>query len=173
MAMSRADLGFGAPRQVSRSGSFELACNAEVAFPLFSPEGERDWVTGWEPRPVFPENIVFDRETVFREGKGHNDAIWIIVGADWKTHRAEYVRVASASHAAHIVVKVDALDAGRSNVTVSYTVTAFGTNAGTLLESFSEDAYAAKMRDWQRRIGDYLRLRLNTAYALEVADRQR
>lgn len=142
--------------QISRSGNFDLPCNARVAFPLFSPEGERNWVTGWDPRPVFPENIVFERDTVFREGKGDNDAIWTIVDADWNTHRAEYVRVAPASHTAHIVVKVEVLEADRTKVTVSYTVTAFGSNWGTLLEAFSEDAYAAKMREWERQIGAYL-----------------
>jgi hypothetical protein len=146
-------------RQVSRSGSFELPCSAELAFPLFSPEGERDWVTGWDPRPVFPEKIAFERNTVFREGKGDNDAIWMIVDADWKTHRAEYVRVASASHAARIVVKVEAQGTERSNVKVSYTVTAFGANAESLLDAFSEEAYAAKMREWQKRFEALLELK--------------
>ncbi len=146
-------------RQVTRIGGFELPCGAEVAFPFFSPEGERDWVTGWDPRPVFPETIVFGRDTVFRQGQGDDDAIWTIIDADWKTHRTEYVRVAPASHAAHIVVKVESLAAEWSKVVVSYAVTAFGASANTLLESFSEDAYAAKMLDWQRRIGAYLQHR--------------
>jgi hypothetical protein len=142
-------------RQISCKGSFELGCSAEVAFPLFSPEGERDWVTGWNPRPVFPEKIAFQRDTVFREGNGDNDAIWVIVDVDWRTHRAEYVRVA-ASHSARIVVEVEALEVQRSKVTVSYTVTLFGPNTETLLESFSEGAYAEKMQEWQRRIETFL-----------------
>lgn len=143
-------------RQVSRSGGFELPCSAEVAFPLFSPEGERDWVTGWGPQPMFPGKISFKPDTVFREGTGHSEAIWTIVDADWKTYRAEYVRVAPVSHAAHIVVEVEPLEAKRSRVTVSYTVTAFGAGSESLLEAFSEHAYSAKMRDWQRWIGDCL-----------------
>lgn len=142
-------------RQVSRSGSFELPCSAETAFPLFSPEGERDWVTGWDPRPVFPAKISFEPETVFREGAGDNEAVWTIVDADWKNYRAEYVRVAPAAHTAHIVVKVEPFKARRSKVTVKYTVTGFGANAETVLEAFSEEAYAAKMRDWQRWIVAY------------------
>jgi hypothetical protein len=143
-------------RQISRSGSFELACSADVAFPLFSPEGERDWVTGWEPRPVFPQKIVFERDTVFREGNGDDDAIWTIVEVDWATHRAEYVRVAPAWHTAHVVVKVEDPEKERSKVSVSYVVTAFGANAERLLDAFSEEAYAAKMRDWQRRTEELL-----------------
>jgi hypothetical protein len=141
-----------AAQHVSRVGSFELPCAADTAFPLFSPEGEREWVKGWAPTPVFPERIEFARDTVFRQGKGEEEAVWTIIEADWRTHRAEYVRVAPNSHTAHIVVKVEPLGHERSRVVVSYTVTAFGEDATSLVEAFSEEAYAAKMRDWQKQI---------------------
>ncbi|MGO9166703.1 MAG: hypothetical protein ACLP56_07505 [Candidatus Sulfotelmatobacter sp.] len=143
-------------QQVSRTGSFELPCAADTAFPLFSPEGERDWVQGWDPKPVFPDKIEFARDTVFREGKAGEEAVWTILDADRQTRRAEYVRLAPNSHTAHIVVKIEPLGAERSKVVVSYTVTAFGEHAASLVAAFSEEAYTAKMRDWQQRIAAYL-----------------
>ncbi|MBZ5678940.1 MAG: hypothetical protein LAO24_02415 [Acidobacteriia bacterium] len=143
-------------QQVSRTGSFDLACSADTAFPLFSPEGELEWVKGWAPTPVFPSRIEFKRDTVFREGHDGEEAVWTIVDADWQFHRAEYVRLAPHSHTGRIVVKVEPLGAERSKVVVSYTVTAFGEHAGSLMAAFSEEAYAAKMRDWQQRISAYL-----------------
>jgi hypothetical protein len=143
-------------RQISRVGSFELPCSADTAFPLFSPEGERDWVKGWAPTPVFPDRIEFARDTVFREGGAGEEAVWTILDADGQAHRAEYVRLAPHSHTAHIIVKVERLGAERSRVVVSYTVTAFGEHAASLVEAFSEEAYAAKMRDWQKQISAYL-----------------
>lgn len=79
--------------------------------------------------------------------------------ADWQTHRAEYVRIAPHSHAAHIVVKVDSLGAGRSKVVVIYTVTAFAGDTASLMAAFSGEAYAAKMLDWQQRIIAYVQSR--------------
>ena len=137
-------------QQVCRTGSFDLSCDADTAFPFFSPEGEREWVRGWDPKPVFPEQIAFERNTVFREGTP--EAIWIIVDVNWRAHRAEYVRLAPESHTAHIVVDVEPSEAGRSHVTVSYTVTGFGRGRVRLLQSFSEAAYSAKMRAWKQRI---------------------
>jgi hypothetical protein len=146
----------GNANQVSRTGSFDLPCSADTAFPLFSPEGERDWVKDWDPRPIFPDRIEFRRDTVFREGDGDEEAVWTILDADLQTHRAEYVRLAPASHSAHIVVTIEPLGPERSHVVVSYTVTAFGEHAPALLEAFSESAYAQKMRNWQRQITEYL-----------------
>jgi len=143
-------------QQVSRTGSFDLPCSADTAFPLFSPEGEREWVKGWNPRPVFPDRIVFSRDTVFREGDADEEAVWTIIDADFQSYRAEYVRVAPRSHAAHIVVKVEPLGSESSHVVVSYTVTAFGKDAVNLLQAFSETAYEAKMRNWQKQISAHL-----------------
>jgi hypothetical protein len=145
-------------QQVSRQGNFDLACSTDTAFPLFSPEGEREWIKTWNPRPVFPEKIEFCRDTVFREGHGNEEAIWTIVDADWKTHRAEYVRVAPGSHAAHIIVKVQELTPGSSRVSIRYTVTAFPGRISKVLEPFSEAAYAEKMRHWQRQISACLEM---------------
>jgi hypothetical protein len=156
MALANARLAQGAAQQVSRTGSFELPCTADTAFPLFSPEGERGWVKGWNPTPVFPDKIEFARDTVFREGKAGEEAVWTILDADWQTHRAEYVRVAPDSHTARIVVKIEPLAAERSKVVVSYIVTAFGEDAANLLAAFSEAAYAEKMRNWRHQIVVYL-----------------
>jgi len=143
-------------QQVSRDGSFDLPCSADTAFPLFSPEGEKGWISGWDPRPVFPDRIAYSHDTVFREGKGDEEALWTIIGADPEIHRAEYVRLAPASHAAHIVVKIESLGPGRCRVSVNYTVTVFGEGTTPLLEAFSATAYAAKMRSWQHQISAYL-----------------
>lgn len=139
-------------QQVVRSGEFDLECSADEAFPLFSPEGERRWVSGWDPQPMFPRSVAFSRDTVFRQGNGDEEAIWTIVDVDPESYRAEYVRVAPASHTAHIVVHVVPIGAMRSHVTVTYAITAFGSNSSSVIEAFSESAYADRMRDWQRRI---------------------
>lgn len=143
-------------QRITCVGSFELPCGADTAFPLFSPDGEKDWIKGWNPRPVFPETVEFRRDTVFREGKGEEEAVWIIVDIDWQEHRAEYVRVAPASHAAHIVVKIEPLGRESSRIAVSYTITVFGPHGEHLIDAFSEASYAAKMVNWQRQIGEYL-----------------
>lgn len=152
VALATIDAARGTAQQVRRSGSFELPCNPDTAFPFFSPEGEREWVKGWNPTPVFPGTIDFRRDTVFREGPAGDEAMWTIVDVDRETHRAEYVRVAPRSHAARIVVQIAALGTERTRVTVTYTITAFGEDVAALIDGFSEEAYAAKMVAWREQI---------------------
>lgn len=143
-------------QQVIRTGGFDLPCDADTAFPLFSPEGERQWAPGWNPIAVYPETIAFTTNTVFRLGQGSEESIWTILEADSQTHRAEYVRVAPASHTARIRVNVEPVSPNRSHVIVSYAVTAFGEHASTVLEPFSEGVYAQRMREWQQQISECL-----------------
>ena len=139
-------------QQISRRGEFSLPCSADLAFPFFSPEGEREWIKTWNPRPVFPETIEFQADTIFLEGEGRQEAVWTIVAVDWPSHRAEYVRVAPESHTAHIVVRIEPRGAESSSVTASFTVTILGEAGAHLVDSFSESGYAAKMQNWQREI---------------------
>jgi hypothetical protein len=141
--------------QVTRIGCFTLPCSPDQAFPLFSPEGEHLWIKTWNPQPVYPSTIEFRRDTVFREAEAYGEALWTILDADFITHRAEYVRHAPGSHAAHIVVKLDPAPEG-CQVTIRYILTAFGSRGNEMLASFSEAAYAEKMHNWQHWIADYL-----------------
>ena len=142
-------------QQLHRTGSFDLPCSPDQAFPLFSPEGERLWIKTWDPKPIYPDTIEFCRDTVFREGEANDDALWTILDADPVARRAEYVRHAANSHAAHITVKIDPASTG-SQVTVTYTLTVFGPNAAELLANFSESGYVEKMRNWHSQITAYL-----------------
>ena len=144
--------------QIHRSGGFELGCCVDTAFPLFSPDGEREWVGGWNPKPVFPDTIKFERDTVFRTGEGNDAAVWTILDVDWQNHRAEYVRT-SAAHTARILVQVESVAREKSHVSVSYILTAFGEANDSVLDSFSEAAFAARMRDWHERIENCLTAR--------------
>jgi hypothetical protein len=139
-------------QQVRRAAAFDLNCDIDIAFPFFSPERERAWIDDWDPKPVFPDQIAFSRDTVFRQGTGSEEALWTIVDVDWQTHRAEYVRFAPASHSAHIIVKIEPAGSGRSRVVVSYAITVFGADQSCVLDAFSEDGYAAKMQNWKQRI---------------------
>ena len=141
-------------QQITRTGSFALPCSVDVAFPLFSPEGERLWIKTWNPQPIYPDTIEFRRDTVFREGEANHESLWTILDADPIAHRAEYVRHAQNSHAAHIIVKVDPARDG-CQVIVTYILTAFGPHTAELAASFSESAYAEKMRNWKCQLIDY------------------
>lgn len=144
--------------QVTRSGGFDLACDANTAFPFFSPEGERGWVDGWDPQPVFPAaaEVAFASNAVFRLEMGGERSVWVVLDVDHQTHVAEYVYVVEGSRVPRVRVEVTAVAEQRCRVAVSYTITALSEAGNEYVRAFTEEAYAQKMLDWQRRVSAVL-----------------
>lgn len=144
--------------QVTRSGEFELPCDADTAFPFFSPEGERRWVDGWNPQPVFPaaDGVTFATDAVFRLEMGGERSVWVVLNVDLRARVAEYVYVVENSRVARVRVEATTVVAERSAVAVSYTITALSEGGNEFVREFTEEAYAQKMRDWQKRVSAVL-----------------
>ena len=111
--------------RVNQKGSFELAMDADRAFPLFSAEGERLWVPDWDPTPVFPVDGVVRWQTdavwtILREGE---ILTWWTVEVDKANRRASYVHF-STGRAVRVNVKVESTGSHTCRVSVEYLITA-------------------------------------------------
>ena len=93
----------GARVHVERAGAVSMALSAEEAFPLFSAEGERRWVAGWNPsylHPVEPgagEGVVF--QTV---KKDLGTATWVQTRHEPGAGFASFVCIVPDHHAAMV-----------------------------------------------------------------------
>jgi len=65
---------------VVREGSFELDTSADRALLFFTPEGERAWVKGWDPKPMYPPQggVVFEANAVFRLDQDGERSLWTL-----------------------------------------------------------------------------------------------
>jgi len=138
--------------QVVREGSFELEMSADKALQLFTPEGERAWVKGWDPKPVYPAQagVAFQRDAVFRADEGTERSLWTIVEADLRARVAEYVYVVEGERVSRVRVEIQPLGVKQCRVRVHYVHTATSEKGLQFVASVTEDVFAQKMRDWQR-----------------------
>ena len=145
--------------QVIREGSFELDLSAGKALPFFTPEGERAWVNGWDPDPVYPAqtDVVFKANSVFRLNHDGELSLWTILDADLQKHVAEYICVVEGVRLSRVRVQVEPLGAERCRVHVRYVHTATSEKGLHFVASLTEESYAQKMRDWQRMVDAVIR----------------
>ena len=73
-------------KSISHTKSFSLDFPISKLFPLFSPEGEKHWVPGWDYENVMGktelcEDYVFLTKT---HDHGETDAIWIAYSARFR-----------------------------------------------------------------------------------------
>ena len=78
--------------QAQNEAHFELEASADQAFPFFSHEGERPWVPGWDPKPVYPaqSTVAWQADAVFLIEGTTERMVWTVLNVDQKQHIAEY-----------------------------------------------------------------------------------
>ncbi|MBA3677177.1 MAG: SRPBCC family protein [Sphingosinicella sp.] len=132
--------------RISRQGHFLLNLPAEAAFNLFTAEGERTWVPGWNP--VILGDIPQERGLIFLTGTGEEFTIWTVLETDPEAMRLSYSRVTPASRAALVSVSL-APDGEGCRVDVGYDITALSPDAASSLDAYSETKFQQMMGDWR------------------------
>jgi hypothetical protein len=145
--------------QVVREGSFELQTTADKALKFFTPEGERAWVKGWDPKPVYPPQagVPFQANAVFRVDEGTELSLWTIVEANLQGHVAEYLYIVEGERVSRVRVEIQPTGVKQCRVQVQYVHTAISEKGLRFVASVTEEAFAEKMRDWQRMVSAVIR----------------
>ncbi|MYH28722.1 MAG: hypothetical protein F4137_07650 [Acidobacteria bacterium] len=125
---------------------------AAEAFPLFSAEGERRWVAGWDPCYVHPNEPGAGEGVIFRTtNKGVGTATWIQTRHDPAAGVASFVYMVPDHHAAMVDVQVIPEGEARSRATVKYRMTSLSSAADDFVRAFGE-AFDDYLGDWAEAI---------------------
>ncbi len=134
-------MGPEATARVTITGSFTLPCDPATALPLFTPEGERAWVDGWDPTYL---SDATDEVGAVWTTEAHAHTIWVtVVRTD---DQVAYARVSDNGTAGMVTVGCLAAEEG-TTVQVTYDLTATSTAGTTLLEDFAA-GYDGMLEEW-------------------------
>jgi hypothetical protein len=116
-------------------GHLHVPLPPDDAIALFTAEGERAWVPGWDPRQY--DDAVFTT---------HDDqTFWVTV--DQEPRRRRYARVTPGVHAGTVEVRCEP-DGAHTRAHVTYELTALEPDA---LSGFA-DGYEGMLAEWERLI---------------------
>jgi hypothetical protein len=137
-------------KQVVRNGNFEIPFAPESVMPLFTPEGHRKWVEGWDAKPVFPAgSIEYFPNSVFITGRDSDPVVWTILEA--AHDHAEYIHTMGASAVGRIRVQATPASNG-CRVSATFIVTALDARGEEVLTHFTEAAFKDRLANWQKRL---------------------
>ena len=130
------------------TGSFELPISAAAAIGLFTPEGEREWVPGWDPS--YPDGRPSESPgTVFATTADGVQTTWVVLKIDREVARAAYARTTPGVHAGTVHVSCTDIASGcRVEVAYDLTLTA-GAEPG-FLDDYRDQDFIEVMRTWAR-----------------------
>jgi hypothetical protein len=133
-----------------------ICCSAELTvdrprgptLALFTAEGERAWVPGWDPAFPAPERTE-GPGAVFVTAHAEQTTTWVMV--DQGDHGVRYARFTPGDTAGTVAVTVIASEPTSTRVRVSYDLTALSPDGAQRLTAFA-DGFAASISDWEAAI---------------------
>lgn len=143
-------------RALTLRGQVLVRAGLDEAFELFSPEGERWWVPGWDPEYLHPADGAWERGQLFRTREESGEAVWVVSGLDRSGHRSEYHRVEPGHWVARVEVGCRAAQDGATEVTVAYSFFGLSEAGNREIATMNQADYDAKMERWGRWLEDYL-----------------
>jgi hypothetical protein len=144
------------PVRTRQQGAFCLPLAAQQAFDLFTAEGERRWVPGWEP--VFLSSCGGNEAgAVFLTDHGGEQTIWTLIEADRERGKLLYSRVSPGRRAGTVRVEIEPISSG-SEIAVSYDLTALGPDGEVVVRTMDRGGFATMLAQWRRMIVGSLRL---------------
>ncbi len=142
--------------QSVQQGGFDLSISATQAFPLFSPEGERIWVPGWDPKPTFGSVVPWETNSVwFTVDQDGQRLQWWTIEVDHTSRKADYVYFGD-TRAVRVTVRVTAEGESRCRVDVSYLIAATSPAGEHYVTEATAEQMKAKMLHWKERIENAL-----------------
>lgn len=140
------------PRHVHATHRIAVDAPIDQAFMYFTPAGEELWVEGWHPTYVYPGDRQTQAGMVFTTGQGDDLTIWTLVDFDREAYRSRYVRCTPASRTSVVEIQCTSAGTARTDVQVSYTLTALNDAGVRALEAFEGERYAAMIEGWSRAL---------------------
>jgi len=135
----------------SVSGSVELAGEPRDLFWLFTPEGERAWVPGWNPTYPASATAVEKPGTTFVTHNRGVEGIWVITDRDEEACRGQYVCIMPGVRADLVTVRIMPSARGRSEVRVTYALTSLSADHDAGVHEFAE-TFRQRLDAWREMI---------------------
>lgn len=123
--------------RVECSGTVRTTLEADEAFPLFTPEGERDWVEGWSSAYPAGGRTPPAAGLVFTIDREEGASTWIVTRYEPDERRACYAYVLPGRRAAQVEVDVKPATGGGSVAHVTYRITSLHPEEDAAVRAFA------------------------------------
>lgn len=142
------------PAHATRSATIHLHAPPDRVFPLFTPEGERLWVPGWNPRHLWPADGATQVGMTFLTEHEGRETTWMVAEFD-PGRRAVYTRVTAALSAVRVEVRCEQ-DGDGTTATIRYDYVGLTPAGNASIEQMTETRYGEFIGEWEGAINAYL-----------------
>jgi hypothetical protein len=143
--------------QIKYTEDFQISQPVEILFPLFSAEGEKHWVPGWDYKNIMGGTDLHENYIFITENHDHaaSDAIWLVKKHVPDTYFVEFYKVEPEEKVGIISVKCNSISGSETNVSVSYEYIALSEKGREFVANFTSKEYKEFIGEWKQLLEKY------------------
>ncbi len=136
---------------------FRISQPVEKLFPLFSAEGEKAWVPGWDYKNIMGTTDLHEDYVFLTSNHDHAaaDAIWLVKRYQPERHFVQFYKVEPNEKVGVITVQCEAEEPGMTRVQVSYQYIGLSPAGDAFISEFSAEEYREYIAEWQQLLLNY------------------
>lgn len=142
---------------VKHTASFEIHEPVKVIFPLFSAEGEKLWVPGWDYENILGSAELYEDYVFVTKSHDHaaSDAVWLVKRYDPEKYLVQFYKVEPDEKIGIIEVQCSELKKSLTKVQVTYEYIGLSTAGIEFIDGFSIVEYEAFIGEWKALLDSY------------------
>jgi hypothetical protein len=146
---------------IKHQTSFRIDQPADELFPLFSAEGEKLWVPGWDYKNIMGSTDLRE-DYVFLTSGHHSSAhhgaakiIWLVKRYEPSNYFVQFYRVEPDDKVGIVTVHCRPITEGSTEVEVSYEFIGLSKKGDEFIEGYTAEAYEGFIGNWHKHLSDY------------------
>jgi len=142
---------------IKRTAGFRIDQPIDLLFPLFSAEGEKLWVPGWDYKNITGSNDLHEDYVFLTRNHDHasTDAIWLVKRYEPEIYLVQFYKVEPEDKVGIVTVQCNRIDEGLTRVEVSYEYIGLSEKGDEFIEGFTSTEYEAFIGEWNNFLVSY------------------
>ena len=142
---------------VKHTADFEITQPIDILFPLFSAEGERLWVPGWDYENIMGASDLHEDYIFLTKNHDHasTGAIWLVKQYKPKSYFVQFYKVEPDDKVGIITVQCTKMHKSLTKVEVSYEYIGLSKKGDDFIESFTPAEYKEFIAEWNCLLVSY------------------
>lgn len=142
---------------IKHTASFQISQPIHLLFPLFSAEGEKLWVPGWDYKNIMGNNELHEDYVFLTKTHDHasTDAIWVVKKYEPENYLVQFYKVEPEDKIGIIEVKCIQLNKIVTEIQVTYEYIGLSDKGNQFIKEFTSSEYKLFISEWEKLLISY------------------
>lgn len=142
---------------LKHTADFQISQPIDILFPLFSAEGEKLWVPGWNYENIMGSSDLHEDYVFLTKSHDHasTGAIWIVKQYKPESYYVQFYKIEPEDKVGIITVQCSKKNKSMTKVEVSYEYIGLGKKGDAFIKSFTSDKYKEFIAEWNNLLESY------------------